>query len=72
MVHPQFACSEGATAGEVLSGDEEIAIWQPRSIVEQTKIFRGDLLGIFAIGIHHPHVVTASGIAGEENLLSIG
>ena len=72
VVHPEFASAQGTRRSEVFAGDDVFAIGSPHAVVDQAEVLFGDLAGVFAVAIHHPGIVTAASIGGEEDFFAIG
>src|SRR3546814_14523521 len=67
MVHPHLAGAERATGGEMLLGDEELAIGRPARLVEEAEIFLRDLALIAAVAVHQPDIVAARAVGDERD-----
>ena len=72
VVEPDLARAEAARAGEVLARGDVLAARVPDGVVDQAEVFLRHLLRVLAVGVHHPHVVAARGVAQVGDALAVG
>src|SRR3546814_4523377 len=71
MVHPHLAGAERATGGEMLLGDEELAVGRPARLIEQAEILLRDLALVAAVAVHQPDIVAARAVGDEGDALAV-
>ena len=70
-VQPDLARPQRAGAGVVLARGDELAVRVPDRVVQQPVVLVGDRMRRAAVGIHHPDVVAAAGVALVGDLLAV-
>ncbi len=71
VIEPHLAGAERALSGEVLAGDDVLAVRRPGRAVEQPERLLGDGVDVGAVVVHHPDVVAAPLVAGEGDRLAV-
>ncbi len=71
VVEPHLAGAEGALGGEVLAGDDVLAVGRPGRAVEQAERLLGDRARVRAVAVDEPDVVAAPLVAGEGDRLAV-
>ena len=72
MVDPDLACAERTLGGEMLLGDDIIAVGRPACLIDEAEILLGQLALVRPIDIHDPDVVAAAPVGGEGDAAAIG
>src|SRR5690606_40553577 len=65
VIQPQLARAQRSPRGEVLAGDDVLAVRGPGGVVEQAEAFVRHLARVAAAGGNRPDVVAAAAIGGE-------
>ena len=65
MIQPHFAGPQRTGAGKMFACYNVFSIGAPGSIIQQAKTFFSYLRGFTSIPVHHPDIITATGIRGK-------
>ena len=71
MIDPDFTSTQRALGRKMFSCRNILAVGGPVRIVQQAKVFLGQLSCIATVGLHDPDVVSAAGVARKRNLGTI-